>query len=61
MNNKTLNTLLTVAGAGLGIAAIVLILLSVLSDRNTLIPGLVCVAVGSVCTWIRMLTKKQAQ
>ena len=36
MNKKTMNTLLTVTGVGLGIAGLILILLSVFAEKNTL-------------------------
>lgn len=59
MNRKTLNTVLTAAAAVLGTAALVLILLSVFSERKTLIPGLLCVAAGTVCNLVRTRTGRQ--
>ena len=53
MNKKTLNTALIIAAAGLGIAALVLVLLSIFTDRNTLMPGLLCVVLGNLFNLIR--------
>ena len=60
MNQKTLNTLLSTAGMTLGGAGLILILLSVFAEKNTLIWGMLCVALGAVCTWIRMLRNQKA-
>lgn len=48
MKNK-LNTVLAAAGALLGVAGLVLILISVFSDGFPLLRGLLCVALGSMC------------
>lgn len=60
MSKSMLNTLLNTAGAGLGAAGLILILLSVFTGNNTLIPGLLCVASGSISGIIRMLWNKNA-
>ena len=59
MHQKTLNPFLAIAGAGLGVAGLILILLSVFADRNTLIWGLLCVALGTLSAI--MLCKKGNQ
>ena len=48
MSGKALNTLLSIAGAGLGAAGLILILLSVFAEKNTLTRGLLCVATGGM-------------
>ena len=60
MNNKTLNMLLNIAGAGLGVAGLVLILLSIFTERDTLKWGMLCVASGSILAFARMLWNKKA-
>lgn len=60
MNKKTMNTLLTVTGVGLGIAGLILILLSVFAEKNTLIWGMLCVALGTLVNAILMLWRKKA-
>ena len=60
MNKKALNTLLSVAGGGLGLAGLILILLSVFAGSNTLIWGMLCVALGTLCNIIRMFWNKKA-
>lgn len=60
MNNKTWNVLLSIAGIGLGVAGLIFILLSVFTEKSTLIRGLLCVALGSVFGIIRMLWSKKA-
>ena len=60
MNKKTMNTLLTVTGVGLGIAGLILILLSVFAEKNTLIWGMLCVALGTLVNAILMLWHKKA-
>ena len=53
MNQKTLNTLITAAAAVLGVAGLVFLLLSVFAEKNTLVWGLLCVALGSILNIIR--------
>ena len=53
MNQKTLNTLITAAAAVLGVAGLVFLLLSVFAEKNTLVWGLLCVALGSILSFIR--------
>ena len=60
MNQKTVNMLLNIAGAGLGVAGLVLILLSIFTERDTLKWGMLCVALGSILGFIRMLRNKKA-
>ena len=60
MNKKMLNMLPVIAAAGFGIAGLVLVLLSIFSDRHTLIPGLLCVALGTICNLIRTLRQKKS-
>jgi len=60
-NNKTLNTLLNITAAGLGLTGLVLILLSIFTEKDTLKWGLLCVALGSIIGFIRMLKTKKAQ
>ena len=60
MHKKTLNTLLNIAGAGLGTAGLVLILLSILTGKDTLKWGMLCVALGSILVFTRMLRNKKA-
>ena len=60
MNNKTLNMLLNIAGAGLGVAGLVLILLSIFTERDTLKWGMLCVALGSILALVRMLRNRKA-
>ena len=59
MNNKTLNMLLNIAGAGLGVTGLVLILLSIFTEKDTLKWGMLCVALGSILGFIRMLRNKK--
>ena len=60
MNNKTLNTLLTIAQAGLGIAGLIFILLSIFAEKNTLTWGLLFVALGALLSIIRTLWNKKS-
>ena len=54
MDKKGLNTALNNAGIVLGTAGLVFILLSILTDKDTLKWGLMCVALGSILGIIRM-------
>ena len=58
MTKKTLNIVLNVAGIGLGIAGLILILLSIFTEKDTLKWGMLCVALGSILGCIRMLRNK---
>ena len=60
MNNKTLNMLLNIAGAGLGVAGLILILLSIFTEKDTLKWGMLCVALGSIAAFVRMLRNRKA-
>ena len=60
MNQKTLNTLLAIAGAGLGVAGLIFILFSIFTEKNTLIWGLLCVALGTLFSIIRLLWGQKA-
>ena len=60
MNKKALNALLNISGAGLGLAGLILILLSIFTEKNTLKWGMLCVASGSILGFIRMLQNKHA-
>lgn len=58
MDKKGLNTALNIAGIVLGTAGLVFILLSILTDKDTLKWGLMCVALGSILGIIRMRRNK---
>ncbi|MBR6088906.1 MAG: hypothetical protein IKP86_03160 [Anaerolineaceae bacterium] len=58
MNKKTMNTILTIAAALLGIAGLVLLLISIFSEHQTLLPGMLCVVLGTLCNLIRMQQQK---
>ncbi len=60
MNKKTLKLILNTAAVGLGVAGIILILLSVFAQSDTLKWGLLCVVLGSILTFIRTLQKPKA-
>ena len=55
MNKETVKLLLNTSAVGLGAAGIILILLSVFAEMNTLKWGLLCVALGSILCFIRTL------
>ncbi len=63
MNRKTVETILKIAGLALGIAGLVLILLSVFAETHTLTPGLFCAVLGMLCNVILTygLKKKEQQ
>lgn len=58
MNKKTLNAFLNIAGAGLGIAGLTLILISIFTEKDTLKWGMLCAALGSILVFFRMLRNK---
>ena len=60
MNRKALNTILNIAGAGLGTAGLILILLSIFTEKDTLKWGMLCVAIGSILVFTRLLKNKNA-
>ena len=60
MDKRVMNTLLNIAGAGLGIAGLILILLSIFTEKDTLKWGMLCVASGSILAFARMLWNKKA-
>ena len=59
MNKETVKLLLNTSAVGLGAAGIILILLSVFAEMNTLKWGLLCVALGSILCFIRILQKSK--
>ncbi len=58
MNNKTVTLILNTVGAGLGLAGLILILLSIFTEKDTLKWGMFCVALGSILVFIRTLRGK---
>ena len=60
MNKKTLNTVLNIAGIALGAAGLILIVLSIFTEKDTLKWGMLCVAIGCILNSIRMLWNKKA-
>ncbi len=60
MDKKTPDILLNIAGTALGTAGLVLILLSIFTEKDTLKWGMLCVALGSISVFIRMLRNKKA-
>ncbi len=59
MSKRALNTFMSIVGASLGAVGIICILLSVLAEKNTLIWGLLCVVLGTLCNIIRMPRMKE--
>jgi len=59
MNNKTLSLLLNIAGAGLGLVGLILILLSIFTEKDVLKWGMLCVALGSIVVFIRVFWNKK--
>ncbi len=55
MNRKMLNLILNTAGACLGLAGLILILISIFTEKDTLKWGMLCVALGSILVFIRMI------
>ena len=60
MKKKGLNAILTIAGIGLGAAGLILILLSIFTEKDTLKWGMLCVALGSIAAFVRMLRNRKA-
>ena len=60
MQQKGLNPFLNIAGAVLGTAGLILILLSVFTEKDPLKWGMLCAALGSILAFIRMLRSKKA-
>ena len=60
MKQKTLNTVLGIAGGLLGIAGVILILVSIFTDKDVLKWGMLCVALGSILTLTLTLRNKRA-
>ena len=60
MNKKALNIMLSIAGIGLGAAGLIMILLSIFTERDVLKCGMLCVALGSILGFIRMMKNKNA-
>jgi uncharacterized membrane protein len=59
MNKKTLNTILNIAGIMLGIAGLILILFSIFTEKDTLKWGMLCVALGCILNFIRIMWNKK--
>ena len=57
MRKKTLNLFLNATGVGLGLAGLILILISIFTEKDTLKWGMLCIALGSILTFIRILLK----
>ncbi|MBR3643465.1 MAG: hypothetical protein IKN57_08165 [Parasporobacterium sp.] len=57
--NKILNILLNIAGIGLGIAGLIFILISIFTEKDFLKWGMLCVALGCILSFIRMLRNKK--
>jgi hypothetical protein len=61
MNQKTLNTLINIAGICLGAAGLVFLLLSIFAGKDTLVWGLLCVALGNGLLFVRLFRNRKAQ
>jgi hypothetical protein len=57
MRKKTLNLFLNATGVGLGLAGLILILISIFTEKDTLKWGMLCIALGSILAFIRILLK----
>ena len=57
MRKKTLNLFLNATGVGLGLAGLILILNSIFTEKDTLKWGMLCIALGSILAFIRILLK----
>ena len=57
MRTKTLNLFLNATGVGLGLAGLILILISIFTEKDTLKWGMLCIALGSILAFIRILLK----
>ena len=55
MRKKTLNLFLNATGVGLGLAGLILILISIFTEKDTLKWGMLCIALGSILAFIRIL------
>ncbi len=60
MSKKTWTFLLNIVGAGLGLTGLILILLSIFTEMDSLKWGLLCAASGSILVFIRSLQEKKA-
>ena len=60
MKEKKLNVFMNIAGTGLGTAGLILILLSIFTEKDTLKWGMLCVALGSILAFFRMLLNKKS-
>ena len=61
MNKKTLNMVLMIVTAGLGIAGLVFVLISIFTEHHSLMPGMLCIVLGNLCNLIRMQMKKKGK
>ncbi len=59
MNKKAFIALLNIVGAGLGVAGLILILLSIFTEKDTLKWGMLCVATGSILAFARKLWNRK--
>ena len=59
MNKKILHVILCITGAGLGVAGLILILLSIFTETDTLKWGMLSVALGSILVFIQTKRGKQ--
>ena len=57
MRKKTLNLFLNATGVGLGLAGLILILNSIFTEKDTLKWGMLCIALGSILAFIRILLR----
>ena len=57
MRKKTLNLFLNATGVGLGLAGLILILISIFTEKDTLKWGMLCIALGSILAFICILLK----
>ena len=57
MRKKTLNLFLNATGVGLGLTGLTLILISIFTEKDTLKWGMLCIALGSILAFIRILLK----
>ena len=54
---KDFESFLNATGVGLGLAGLTLILISIFTEKDTLKWGMLCIALGSILAFIRILLK----